>query len=584
MATSVKKKQSLTVINNNLKMCFQETEAIKMASGEVSWPTPMKAIGAQNLLTMPGGVTFSGYLHKKGGTQIQILKWPLRFVIIHKGCIYYFKASTSASPQGAFSLNGYNRVMRAAEETTSSNVFPFKIVHFSKKHRTWYFSAACEEERKKWMLCLRKEIDYYHEKRENQAQQSVSGSDSESFYGSVERLIDIKYIPETSDDDNYEEEEEEEEEKYYLKPDESQEPNILNRPDAPPPAYPPPPVPLKPYRHETPPQKATGIRAMPPNLPPTPKKGLPQTQFPRKESPPFPEHKRSECELPKEAAVILSKGPPPQLPFASHLKKPATDTKEVPVRSPTPSKFPKALPICSDLEKKLAVSNKPSHATLPLLSSIEKKLPVSNKPSHATFPKTTPPQNPNLIAKSLQCEKPGMYKPPLMPKTLSAGVKPKPKPKHQGQSLQRSSPDGQSFRSSVDEEPAHMRTKSQSNNYDSDEDYEKVQLPNSVFVSTTDTSEIERLFKDTDLRGNPQDGLYCIRNSTTRTTKVLVVWDATTHKTRNYRIFEKNSRVFLENDLTFPSFEGLVDHYYSHVLPSHDTLRLQKPYGCPVLR
>lgn len=38
------------------------------------WPIPMKAIGAQNLLTMPGGVTKSGYLHKKGGTQLQLLK------------------------------------------------------------------------------------------------------------------------------------------------------------------------------------------------------------------------------------------------------------------------------------------------------------------------------------------------------------------------------------------------------------------------------------------------------------------------------------------------------------------------------
>lgn len=38
--------------------------------------------------------------------------------------------------------------MRAAEETTSSNVFPFKIVHFSKKHRTWFFSAASEDERR----------------------------------------------------------------------------------------------------------------------------------------------------------------------------------------------------------------------------------------------------------------------------------------------------------------------------------------------------------------------------------------------------------------------------------------------------
>lgn len=40
------------------------------------------------------------------------------------------------------------RVMRAAEETTSNNVFPFKIIHISKKHRTWFFSAASEDERK----------------------------------------------------------------------------------------------------------------------------------------------------------------------------------------------------------------------------------------------------------------------------------------------------------------------------------------------------------------------------------------------------------------------------------------------------
>lgn len=38
---------------------------------------PMKAIGAQNLLTMPGGVAKAGYLHKKGGTQLQLLKCEL---------------------------------------------------------------------------------------------------------------------------------------------------------------------------------------------------------------------------------------------------------------------------------------------------------------------------------------------------------------------------------------------------------------------------------------------------------------------------------------------------------------------------
>ncbi|EDL37457.1 SH3-domain binding protein 2, isoform CRA_b, partial [Mus musculus] len=162
-----------------------------MAAEEMQWPVPMKAIGAQNLLTMPGGVAKAGYLHKKGGTQLQLLKWPLRFVIIHKRCIYYFKSSTSASPQGAFSLSGYNRVMRAAEETTSNNVFPFKIIHISKKHRTWFFSASSEDERKSWMALLRREIGHFHEKKELPLDTSDSSSDTDSFYGAVERPIDI---------------------------------------------------------------------------------------------------------------------------------------------------------------------------------------------------------------------------------------------------------------------------------------------------------------------------------------------------------------------------------------------------------
>ena len=45
-----------------------------MAAEEMHWPAPMKAIGAQNLLTMPGGVAKAGYLHKKGGTQLQLLR------------------------------------------------------------------------------------------------------------------------------------------------------------------------------------------------------------------------------------------------------------------------------------------------------------------------------------------------------------------------------------------------------------------------------------------------------------------------------------------------------------------------------
>lgn len=49
-----------------------------MASGEPKWPVPMRAIGAQNLLTLPGGVTIAGYLHKRGGKQLQLFKCKLQ--------------------------------------------------------------------------------------------------------------------------------------------------------------------------------------------------------------------------------------------------------------------------------------------------------------------------------------------------------------------------------------------------------------------------------------------------------------------------------------------------------------------------
>lgn len=45
-----------------------------MTAAPISWPVPMRAIGAQNLLTMPGGVAISGYLHKKGGSQFSLMK------------------------------------------------------------------------------------------------------------------------------------------------------------------------------------------------------------------------------------------------------------------------------------------------------------------------------------------------------------------------------------------------------------------------------------------------------------------------------------------------------------------------------
>uniref|UniRef100_A0A671L457 SH3-domain binding protein 2 n=1 Tax=Sinocyclocheilus anshuiensis TaxID=1608454 RepID=A0A671L457_9TELE len=365
-----------------------------MAATPVSWPIPMRAIGAQNLLTMPGGVSTSGYLHKKGGSQFSLMKWPLRFIIIHKGCIYYFKSSTSAAPQGAFSLNGYNRVIRAAEETTSSNVFPFKIVHFSKRHRTWYFSAASEDERRKWMRHLRKEI---------------------------------------------------------------------SRPTVPPPPYPPPPVPVQPRENRL-------TKGPPPPLPP-----------------PF---KKPSC---------TAKGPPPPLPYAPHLEKPDVYLSNRGPGGPMPPLPPpnSMKPMTGPFSTMPAYEKKPNAsligntaATLPIVENLQKVILNLSKPHLGVKPTPDPrPVSPHLSSSVSNRALGQIPKPPLPSK-----------PKPSRPSFQRVSPDGQSFRSSIEEKPLKNRVQGKIKEDSDDEDYENVSLPS-------------LLFKDT--YTCPPNGLYCIRKSGT---------------------------------------------------------------------
>ncbi|XP_043106147.1 SH3 domain-binding protein 2 isoform X2 [Puntigrus tetrazona] len=538
MAVSVKKKRSFGHLQqSHAKMCIQDFCIKNMAATPISWPTPMRAIGAQNLLTMPGGVSTSGYLHKKGGSQFSLMKWPLRFIIIHKGCIYYFKSSTSAAPQGAFSLNGYNRVLRAAEETTSSNVFPFKIVHFSKKHRTWFFSAASEDERRKWMRHLRKEIGYYNDKRDLPL--PSDDLDSESIYGQLEEPLEISPIEEDPEAD-------------YMTQDEDSDgedisPVSAGRPTVPPPPYPPPPVPL---------------HSRDPRLPKGPPPPLP---------PPF---KKPSC---------TSKGPPPPLPYAPHLEKPDAHLSNRGPAGPMPPLPPpismkptsgpfSTMPACERKQNMSIMSSAP--ATLPIVENLQKVILKSSKSSHLGLKPTPDPRpvSPHLSS-------------PVSSRAL--GQIPKPpipnKPKPNRPSFQ-ASPDGQSFRSSIEEKPLKNRAHGKIKEDSDDEDYENVNLPNSVFVDTMETSNVERLFKDT--YTNPPNGLYCIRKSGTgKTSQVLVVWDSGINKARNYRLFEEEQRVYLEADLTFPTLSALVENYYIKPLPSSNnslpnySLCLHLPFG-----
>ncbi|XP_008297180.1 SH3 domain-binding protein 2 isoform X1 [Stegastes partitus] len=586
------------------RMCIREQRSIiTMSSPEMCWPVPMRAIGAQNLLTMPGGVSTAGYLHKKGGSQFSLMKWPLRYIIIHKGCVYYYKSSTHPAPQGAFSLNGYNRVMRAAEETTSSNVFPFKIVHFSKKHRTWFFSAASEDERRKWMRYLRREIDHYNDRKDSQIP-SDSDSDADSFYGTIERPLDIKHHVETPGDDYIEDDDDEDDEEDYLKPDSDRSPTSTGRPTGPPPSYPPPPVPdVLPSRQDS---SAGFHKGLPPPLPPQHR--IPTSPLPKKPPPSIP-----------PPSIPKDKGLPPPIPFAPHLRRSTSPTpppipppnpkKTLPNRGfslggtdksnwkalpPMPIQSPATLPICDHLESRLPL-NGPFH--IPLNAGGSQSLAnnhLRSKPGLPTRPSVSPaasvlslnhilpgrPSSPGHppVSPLLKHNKPMTPKPP--PPTVKPPV-PAAKSKPQGTPLQRTSPEGQSFRSLGEETPTDFRRKQDAikpgGGDDSDDDYENVQLPDSVFIDSTETSFVEKLFRETSV--SPQDGLYGIRNSGTKTAKVLVVWDVSVSKARNYRLFEEDGCIFLESDMTFPNLSALIEHYFSHPLPQHGSLCLQKPYN-----
>ncbi|XP_054564501.1 SH3 domain-binding protein 2 isoform X2 [Eptesicus fuscus] len=569
-------------------MCWASALSF-MAAEEMHWPVPMKAIGAQNLLTMPGGVAKAGYLHKKGGTQLQLLKWPLRFVIIHKRCIYYFKSSTSACPQGAFSLSGYNRVMRAAEETTSNNVFPFKIVHISKKHRTWFFSASSEDERKSWMTLLRREIGPLHEKKDVplDASLSDSSSDTDSFYGAIERPVDISLSPYPTDNEDYEQDDEDD---SYLEPD-SPEPGKLEDALTHPPAYPPPPVPTprKPAFSDVSRAHSFTSRGPGPLLPPPPpKRGLPEVG-------PAPEDFKRDLLGPRwpepgprvlATSRRMSDPPMGSLPSLPTLRRPPCfpESPSPEPRVPSPGAGPAGVAAATsrNCDKLKSFHLSPRGPPTP-----EPPPVPANKPKFLMTVEEAPLR---------ETAKPGLFVPPVAPRPPALKL-PVPEPPARAPvlprsektplpHLQRSPPDGQSFRSFSFEKPrlpsqaeASRDQDEATGGKDSDEDYEKVPLPSSVFINTTESYEVERLFKATSQRGEPQDGLYCIRNSSTKSGKVLVVWDETSNKVRNYRIFEKDSKFYLEGEVLFVSVGSLVEHYHTHLLPSHQSLLLRHPYG-----
>uniref|UniRef100_A0A672M2Y3 SH3 domain-binding protein 2-like n=2 Tax=Sinocyclocheilus grahami TaxID=75366 RepID=A0A672M2Y3_SINGR len=329
-------------------------------------------------------------------------------------------------------------------------------------------------------------------------------------------------------------------------------PVSAGRPTVPPPPYPPPPVPVQPRENRF--TKGQPFPKPPPPLPP-----------------PF---KKPSC---------TAKCPPPPLPYAPHLEKPDVHLSNRGPGGPMPPLPPpnSMKPMTGPFSTMPAYEKKPNAAligntaaTLPIVENLQKVILNSSKPHLGVKPTLDPrPVSPHLSSSVSNRALGQIPKPPLPSK-----------PKPSRPSFQRSSPDGQSFRSSIEEKPLKNRVQGKIKEDSDDEDYENVNLPNSVFVDTMETSNVERLFKDT--YTYPPNGLYCIRKSGTgKTSQVLVVWDSGINKARNYRLFEEDQRVYLEADLTFPTLSALVENYHINPLPSNNnsmpnySLCLHLPFG-----
>ncbi|XP_033632710.1 SH3 domain-binding protein 2-like isoform X1 [Asterias rubens] len=78
-------------------------------------------------------------------------KWQLRYVVLYREYVLYYKNDRSLKPKGVFSLRGYNRVVRAEDMTSANQQWAFKIIGLRSDDRTWYFGAASEREMRLWM-------------------------------------------------------------------------------------------------------------------------------------------------------------------------------------------------------------------------------------------------------------------------------------------------------------------------------------------------------------------------------------------------------------------------------------------------
>ncbi|XP_078358287.1 uncharacterized protein LOC144643040 isoform X1 [Oculina patagonica] len=118
-------------------------------------PEPFQSMPAQELLK-DIHCRKCGWIRKEGGT---FKTWRDRYIILHKGCLYYYNDSQSTTTAGKFSLSGYR--LSPAPEKASKYQWTFKLVHLQPEKRTYYFAAYSEKEMTEWMESINTDMSEY---------------------------------------------------------------------------------------------------------------------------------------------------------------------------------------------------------------------------------------------------------------------------------------------------------------------------------------------------------------------------------------------------------------------------------------
>ncbi|OWF41510.1 SH3 domain-binding protein 2-like [Mizuhopecten yessoensis] len=159
-------------------------------------PQPLQNISCQDLLRTDN--TYSGWLRKRHFVnKLEIFNWPQVYVVLSKGCIYYFKNEYSNRPLGKFAFYGYNSVTRSKAVAPKQGPWAFQVVHTHKEFKSYYFAAPSEREMKEWMKHVKgtlvdangKSTEYYTYQRAAQASKNKLIDDEAVTYNEIETNI-----------------------------------------------------------------------------------------------------------------------------------------------------------------------------------------------------------------------------------------------------------------------------------------------------------------------------------------------------------------------------------------------------------